>query len=276
MLSAREGCIAAFWMHATSKGSIPRGSPSSPTRAITLHHCTSRCTAPRHPAAAGLGGLPNHYDYEWPPDAFGAAAALGSAAFGTAPFEAPKEPAAEHRLNLSACAAGRRWSPGRFVRVFSCSVFCTGLEHAETAASMLHLPLPCVSRPRPTTGRPPWPPDCCGRVPRAHTRRSLTDGLQRRLRTKQQTVFGGRKSPPRRSRTMPVCTHCAQRYQRFAGVVGVLGPVPYCDRLRSAECTYSVRVPLRLPPLCVSPRPSVRRALPTACRRGPAPPVAID
>ena len=38
-----------FGMHATSKGSIPRGSPSSPTRATTLHHCTSRCTAPRHP-----------------------------------------------------------------------------------------------------------------------------------------------------------------------------------------------------------------------------------
>ena len=113
-------------------------------------------------------------------------------------------------------------------------------------------------------------------LPRAHTRRSPTDGLQRRLRTNQQTVFGGRKSPPRRSRTMPVCTHCAQRYQRFVGLVGVFGPVPYCDRLRSAECTYSVRVPLRLPPLCVSPRPSVRRALPTACRRGPAPPVAID
>ena len=130
--------------------------------ATPLHfplHCTAASAA-----AAGLRGLPNHYDYEWLPDAFGAAAALGSAAFGTAPFEAPKEPAAEHRQNLSASAAGRRWSPGRFVRVFSCSVFCTGLGHAETAASMLHLPLPCVSWPRPTTGRPPWPPDCWGRV----------------------------------------------------------------------------------------------------------------
>ena len=51
-----------FGMHATSIAGIPWGSPSSPTSATTPHHCTSSCTAPRHPpAAAGLGGLPNHY-----------------------------------------------------------------------------------------------------------------------------------------------------------------------------------------------------------------------
>ena len=61
MLALCAGMLP-FGMHATSKASIPRGSPSSPTRATTPHHCTSSCTAPRHPpAAAGLGGLPNHY-----------------------------------------------------------------------------------------------------------------------------------------------------------------------------------------------------------------------
>ncbi len=49
LLSAREGSLLVWVKHLTTKATNRRRAPVPLTRATVTSHCTSRCSAPRHP-----------------------------------------------------------------------------------------------------------------------------------------------------------------------------------------------------------------------------------